>query len=84
VIILLQDVGFAHREIPIENIEELAFNPSNVASTEHTRTQGPLIILDRPVVDILISKYERPQEDTFTCPLGGLDEEVLLSSLHIR
>jgi len=31
-----------------------------------------------------VCEYERPQENTFTGPLGGLDEEVLLGSLDVH
>ena len=50
---MLQDVRFSHGEIPIENIEEFAFDTTDVASAKHPRTQGPVVVLDRPVVDIL-------------------------------
>lgn len=52
-IVVLQDVGFSHGEVPIENIKEFAFDSTNVASTEYTRTQSPAVVLDRPVVEIL-------------------------------
>ena len=50
---MLQDVRFSHGEIPIENIKEFAFDATDVASTEHPRAQGPVVVLDRPVVNIL-------------------------------
>lgn len=52
-IVALQDVGFSHGEVPVENIKKFALDTANVASTECPRTQGPVVVLDRPVVDIL-------------------------------
>ena len=51
--VVLQDVNFSHREAPVENVEEFAFDTTDVASTEYPRTQGPATVLDRPIVDIL-------------------------------
>jgi len=48
-----QDVRFSHGEIPIENIEEFAFDTTDVASAKYARAQGPVVVLDRPVVNIL-------------------------------
>jgi hypothetical protein len=53
VIVVLQDVGLSHGEVPIEDIEEFAFDTTDVTSSEYPRTQGPVVVLDRPVVDIL-------------------------------
>ena len=52
---MLQNVCLGHGEIPIENIEEFTFDTTDVASTEHPRAQGPVVVLDRPVVNILRS-----------------------------
>lgn len=59
---MLQDVGFSHGEVPIENIEKLAFDTTDVASTEYPRTQGPVIsiVLDGPVVNILWIPHVEP------------------------
>ena len=50
---VLQDVGFGYREFPIDDIEEFAFDAADVAPTEDAATEGPVVVLDRPVVDIL-------------------------------
>lgn len=50
---VLEDVGLSHGKVPIENVEEFAFDATDVASAEYPRTQGPVVVLDRPVVDIL-------------------------------
>lgn len=52
-IVVFQDLDFSHREFPIKNIEKFAFNTTDIASTEYTRAQGPVVVLDRPVVDVL-------------------------------
>lgn len=50
---MLQDVILSHGEVPVENIEEFAFDTAGVASAEYPRTQSPVVVLDRPVIDIL-------------------------------
>ena len=50
---MFKDVNLSHREFPIENIEKLAFNTADVASSECTRTQGPVAVLNRPIVNVL-------------------------------
>lgn len=58
-IIVFQDVDFSHRELPIENIEKFPFNATDVTSTEHPGTQGPVVVLNRPVVNVLrVSRVE--------------------------
>ena len=52
-IVVLEDVGLSHGEVPIENIEEFAFDAADVSSAEYPGTQGPVVILDRPIIDIL-------------------------------
>jgi hypothetical protein len=53
VIVVLQDVGLSHGEVPIENIENLrSIRPtSRLPNAPDHRAQA--IVLDRPVVDIL-------------------------------
>ena len=50
---VLQNVGFCDRKLPIKNIQKFPFDSTDVTSTKHLGTEGPMVVLDRPIIDIL-------------------------------
>ena len=48
-----EDICFGDRELPVEDGEELALDPANVALAEDTGAHGPVNVLQRAVVGVL-------------------------------
>ena len=48
-----EEVGLRDTEFKVENVEELAFYPADVALAEDPRAECPVHVLERGVVQVL-------------------------------
>ena len=48
-----QDLLLVNRKIPVEDIEHLAFHPTNVPMLENAGTPRPDYVLHHPIVEVL-------------------------------
>jgi hypothetical protein len=68
-IVMRHDVVFIDAQIEVENVEKLAFDPTNVALAKHTSAHSPVHILERGVIQIFASCNQGAKEHTFIRPL---------------
>lgn len=51
--VVREDVGLLHAQLKVEDVQELALDPADVALPEDTRAQGPMDVLQGGVVQVL-------------------------------
>jgi len=52
-IMVHHDIVFSYAQLEIENVEELALNPANVALAKYSCAHSPVYVLKRRVIQIL-------------------------------
>ena len=78
-----EEIGFGDGQIPIENLDELAFDPPNVTFAERVRDHRPMDVLKSRVVGVFGRDDESAEENTVESPFLRLDGEEWLSSLDV-
>jgi hypothetical protein len=58
-------------KIPVEDVEHLAFHPTNVPVLKDSRTSCPNYVLHHPIVEVFASEHEGSNEDPLACPAFG-------------
>jgi len=48
-----EEIGFGNREIPVEDFDELAFDPSNVTLAKGTGDHSPVDVFQSRVIRVL-------------------------------
>jgi hypothetical protein len=56
-----QDLLLVDSEVPVEDIEHLAFHPTNVPMLENARTPRPDYVLHHSIVEVLGNERARSQ-----------------------
>jgi len=83
VLLMVQNLLLVDGKIPIEDVEHLAFHPTDVSVLENAGTPRPNDVLHHLVVEVFASEYKSSNEDPLTCPAFGGYPEVGLRSLNI-
>ncbi|CAK5274457.1 unnamed protein product [Mycena citricolor] len=71
-----QDLLLLHKQIPIEDLEELSLNPTDVSLPKDTRAQRPVHITQSAVLRELARDNERAQEYALQSPIFDCDGKV--------
>ena len=71
-----EEIGFGNAEIPVEDFNELALDPSDIALAEGAGNHSPVNVFQSRVVGVFGSDDESAEENAVQCPLFGLDGEV--------
>jgi len=78
-----EEIGFGNSEIPIEDLDELALNPTNVTLAEGAGDHRPMNVLQGRVIGVFGSDDESAEENAVKGPLLGLNREVGLGALDV-
>ncbi|KAJ2957462.1 hypothetical protein NUW54_g14596 [Trametes sanguinea] len=79
-----EEVGLRDTEFKVENVEELAFYPADVALAEDPRAKCPVHVLERGVVQTyLVGEDKCAEEDALVCPLLEGDLDVWLGAVDV-
>ena len=55
-VVMCHDVGFADVQFEIEDVEEFALNPTDIALAKDTCAHSPVHVLERRVIQVLRKK----------------------------
>ena len=78
-----KEVGFGNGELPVDDFDELAFDPSNVPLAEGAGDHSPVNVFQGRVVGVLGGDDESAEENAMKGPLFGLDREIRLGPLDV-
>ena len=78
-----KEIGFGNGQVPIEDFDELALDPSDVALAESVGDHSPVDVLQGRVVGILGGDDESAEENAVEGPLFGLDGEIRPGALDV-
>lgn len=79
-----EDIGFGHSKVPIEDFNEFALDPPDVAFAEGACDHGPVDIFQSRVVGVFGSDDEGSEEHAVKGPLLGLNGEIRPSALDVE
>ena len=79
-----EEIGFGNSQIPIENLNELALDPSNITFAKRVRDHRPVDVLQSRVVGVLGGNDEATEEDAVEGPLLCLNGEIRLGAFDVR
>lgn len=71
-----EEIGFRNTQVPVEDIDEFAFDPSNITLPESVGDHGPMDVFQRRVIGVLGRDDESAEENAVKGPLFGLDGEI--------
>lgn len=78
-----EEIGFGDGQIPIEDLDELALDPSNVTFAERAGDHSPMYVFESRVVGVFGCDDESAEEDTVQSPFLCLNGEIGLGSLDV-
>jgi len=78
-----EEIGLGNREVPVEDFDELALNPSDIALAKGTGYHSPMNIFQSRVIGVLGGDDESAEENAVKGPLFGLNGEIRPGSLDV-
>ena len=78
-----EEIGFGNGEVPVEDFDELAFNPSNITLAEGAGHHSPMNVLQSRVIGVLGREDESAEENAVKGPLFGLNREIRPGALDV-
>lgn len=80
---VVEDIRFGDRQIPIQDIQELALDAADISLSKGTRYEGPMDVFECRIVGIFGSNHESAEEDSFASPVLGFDRQVGLRAVDV-
>lgn len=71
-----EKVGLGHGEVPVEDLDELALDPADVALAKRAGDHRPVDVFQSRVVGVLGGNDESAEEHAVKSPLLGLHGEI--------
>jgi len=78
-----EEIGFGDGELPVDDIDELALDPSNIALAEGTGDHSPMNVFQSRVIGVLGGDDEGAEENAVKGPLFGLNGEIRPGALDV-
>jgi len=78
-----EEVGFGHGQVPVEDFNELAFDPSDVTFAERVGDHRPMDVFQSRVVGVFGGDNESAKENAVESPFFGLDGKIGFGALDV-
>lgn len=78
-----EQIGLGDSKVPVEDFDELALDPANVALAERAGDHRPVDVFQCRVVRVLGGDDQSAEEDAVEGPVLALDGQVRLGALDV-
>lgn len=79
----IDNVRFGNGELPIEHVQELTLDATDVPFAEQTGGDRPMVVFQSRVVGVFGGEDEGAEEDAVEGPFLGLDRQVGFGTVDV-